>query len=150
MTQPIHESITFVDDDTQSILSYKKEDNRRRLYALTISKHAKREYVTEGEIFETLKVLKERLNTLKVNMARYEIGGKYHQLHGHLIVTVGEFFKYKENNSINGFFLKWKPLNNIDGWVSYINKDVCNKYEQDEVFTLNHYRNTYSFVDTLA
>lgn len=114
-------------------------------YFLTIRKHNVLHYVSEENIASVMTELQKRL-PFKVIDVVYEIDHKYDQLHSHVIIKSHKWINYKNNTSINGFRVYWKPIINGVPVKSYMHKDSCNKYEQEQILITNYYRHNYGFV----
>lgn len=121
-------------------------------YGVTISKHQKLDYVDKSDLDTVIVELKQRLNTFNPLIVRYENSGKYGQLHCHIYGSIKEYFRYKNNNSILGYRIQWDRLKTQKDkfeWVKYINKEVNNKYRQDQILMENLYKYKYGFTDSI-
>lgn len=119
-------------------------------YALTISKHQKKDYVDKSDLDATIVSLKWTLTDLTFVEYTYENSGKYQQLHIHAIVQTKKPVFFKKNNSLNGFRLQWKKLYNqkhIKGWRAYCRKEVDCKARQEQIFEENYYNHNCFFTD---
>ncbi len=114
-------------------------------YFLTIRKHNVKDYVSERNISDILVELQRRLS-LKIIDVVYEVENKYAQLHCHVIVKTVSSVYYKKHSSINGFRVYWRPVVNRAKVLSYMHKDSCNKYEQEQIIVENYYRHNYGFI----
>ncbi len=111
-----------------------------KLYMLTISKHQKLSYVLPCDIYSVLQSLKADITSLIILDQSLETTGLYSQLHFHGLVSINEFFKFKNFKTINGFQLSWKTINNLCGALNYIYKDTHKKdHVQDQIIALNTY-----------
>ncbi len=116
-------------------------------YFLTIRKHNVKDYVSERNIKDITSELKNKL-TLEICDLVYEIDDRYNQLHSHVIVKSNRSIYYKDNTSTKGFRIYWKPIptrRDRERIVSYMHKDSCNKYEQEQIIITNYYRHNYGF-----
>lgn len=129
----------FKDTHTQHGMTYN--------YMLTISKHRKKDYVTEGELLLVLKTLKQQLNTLEVICMSFENSGLYEQLHFHAVVTLKKQVYYKKYNSLLGFRLQWSPITDcyekgeqvggMRGAIAYVTKQAYSKESQEAILVAN-------------
>lgn len=113
-------------------------------YFLTIAKHQVKDYVSEFNIACVIHELKRRLSFKVIDIV-YEIDRKYDQLHCHVLIRSHRFINYKNNTSIIGFRVYWLPVKGDKGVISYMHKDSCNKYEQEQILLTNYYRHHYGF-----
>ncbi len=108
-------------------------------YIITIRKHQVKDYVVESDIDAVVSYLKLKHDSLKVLNHAYEIGHKYNQLHFHAMISLCHAIRYSDNSKHNGFFIHWKRIYNECNAVKYILKDSPNRYEQEQILTINKY-----------
>lgn len=116
-------------------------------YFLTIRAHNVKVYVSEREIEDIVSELKARLD-IHISDLTYEIDKKYNQLHSHLMIRSRKNVYYKDNSSIRGFRVYWKPIccsTDRSTVLLYIHKDSSNKYEQEQIIQTNYYNHHYGF-----
>lgn len=113
-------------------------------YFLTIAKHQVKDYVSECQITDVINELKLNL-PFKVISIVYEISRKYDQLHSHVLIKSNRYINYKLYTSIKGFRVYWLAVKDRKPVISYMNKDSCNKYEQEQILITNYYRHNYGF-----
>ncbi len=117
-----------------------------REYFLTIRKHQVKDYVSEEDLVSILNTLERRLPLIVTDVV-YEIDPKYLQLHSHIILKTPYSVYYKQHSSINGFRVYWRKVEDLKPTYSYMHKDSCNKYEQEQIIISNYYRHNYGFAD---
>lgn len=123
--------------------------NGMHTYLLTISKHQKKDYVDKSDLNAIIVTLKWKHPSLTFTEYSYENTGKYRQLHFHGLCRVNGKIMYKDNNSINGYRLQWKPVWDTAGAIKYITKDTQgNKYRQEQILVENYYNHNYGFIST--
>ena len=115
-------------------------------YFLTIRKHQVKDYVSEDDLVNILNTLERRLPLIVTDVV-YEIDSKYEQLHSHIILKTPLSVYYKQHSSINGFRVYWRKVVDLKPTYSYMHKDSCNKYEQEQIIITNYYRHNYGFAD---
>ncbi len=121
--------------------------NNLRFYLLTIRKHQVKDYVDKSMLDQIVGSLKLKHDTLHVLNHCYETFCKYEQLHFHGIVNISHNIYYKDNNSVDGYQIRWAPIYNMKGALKYIIKEAYNKYEQEYIHVINYYRYHYGFVN---
>lgn len=119
-------------------------------YAVTISKHQKKDYVDKSEIENVLSILIRNNDGKKLSFGPvvYENSGQYSQLHLHGVCTSVTSIYFKENCSIDGFRIQWKRIHSrvdYDKWIDYITKEVRNQFDQNDVLICNFYNYNYAF-----
>ncbi len=115
-----------------------------REYFLTIAKHQVKDYVSEHNLKEIISELHHKL-PFKVISVVYEMSNKYSQLHSHVLIKSRKYINYKQLTSIKGFRVYWLSVENREPIMSYMKKDSCNKYEQEQLLVTNYYRHHYGF-----
>lgn len=128
-------------------LPYKNFTNEERIgepmdksYFITIRKHRVKDFVDVQEIMNILEKLYTVIPSLRLGINIFEIDKKYNQLHYHAIVKMeNKYFNYKTASSFNGFRIYWSPIYSHCGLKKYIQKDVHNKYQQEEIINNNFY-----------
>lgn len=119
-------------------------ETRQYYYMVTVRKHQVKDFVTVQHLDTILDLAIKGLNAT-VEHVVYEIETTFNQLHLHCIVKTKFRVCYRARCKLSGFRIYWKPVFSMEGCVSYIHKDVCNKYDQEQIVILNHYNNKYMF-----
>ena len=126
----------------ERISRYHTNSNIRNIpkgYFLTIRKHQVKDYVDVQDIMNIIDHLITKFPSFTMGINSFEIDKTYNQLHFHAIVAIRESFLYKTNSSYGGFRLYWRPLYNKTDLISYITKDLYNKFQQDKIIIDNYY-----------
>lgn len=130
------------------MLPYNKFTNEVRIgdiidhmsYFITIRKHRVKEYVDVDDIINIIEYLYTKIPSLRLGIYSFEIDKKYRQLYFHGLVQMKkQYFNYKSVVSHNGFRIYWKPVYHHYGLKKYINKDIHNKYKQEEIISDNYF-----------
>ncbi len=125
----------------------RQRTQRELIYMVTIRKHQVKDFVSKYELTSILQRLCTNL-TWRINSVTnvvYELA-KHNQLHLHCILTCCRSFQKWRYNKIDGFFIHFKNVYNLDGAVSYLQKQVRCRASQDEVFTINFFSHHYGFI----
>ncbi len=115
-------------------------------YFVTIHSKQKKNYVDKRDIDHCISLLHESLPNITIIKKVYETSGKYNQLHSHLIIKSDKRVQYIKNSLIHDFRLYWKPVFKLHNLISYLEKDVHNPYEQEQILATNQYK-LYAFRD---
>ncbi len=115
-------------------------------YFITIQKQQKRDEVTSAELDTVYKQLNDQIPDLEIISSVYELGGKYYQLHSHIIVSTFKDIYFKKYSKFGNFRVWWTPVFNRKSLDKYLFKQCTNKYEQELIHAINHYRHHYGFV----
>ncbi len=118
---------------------------QRLHYFITIQKFQKLDYVSPAELDTVERFLRDDIKDLQILSKVYELGGKYYQLHTHLIISTFHDIYFKKYSKYGNFRVWWKPVYNERTLNQYFQKQSTNKYEQEYLHALNHYRNHYGF-----
>lgn len=113
-------------------------------YFVTIQKSQVKDYVTEDELNNVFNILKAKNPKMVEIHIVYELGKKYRQLHIHAVVATNKPIFFRDNCKINGFRLFWKNVYS-NAVHEYMQKDVCNSYQQEELFIENYSNHHYLF-----
>lgn len=135
-------SETTMKTDAIDICTSNAQIAKKYCYAITISKHQKKDYVDKSELNDVLTILKQRNTTLNIHSYVYENSGKYKQLHFHGTGQATVPIYYKKNCSINGFRIEWKLMKSATDrarWSKYISKEAYNRYAQEHILEENYY-----------
>ncbi len=119
---------------------------QRLLYFITIEKAQKKDYVTPSELDTVLAELNEKIPDLQIISSVYELGGKYYQLHSHIIVSTFLDIYFKKYSKFGNFRVWWKAVYNKPCLNRYMLKQCHNSHEQENLLMINHYRHQYGFV----
>lgn len=114
-------------------------------YFITIQKQQKTQHTTINELNFILHLLLHKIPDIRIKHCTYELGSKYSQLHSHLIISTYKNVYFKDYSKFGSFRVWWKPVYNQLGLEKYITKDAFDKYTQEQILIINHYRNTYGF-----
>ncbi len=123
---------------------YKKE--KKTKYLLTIEKSQVKDHVFKHDLDELLFYLECEISSFICHEWVYELGSTYSQLHLHAIVEVDYKFRWKPYNYRDGYRIHWQQIYDQEGAKRYLYKQAYTKGAQEEILTLNDYRD-YSFTD---
>ncbi len=118
---------------------------RRYTYMVTIHRSQVLEYVTPDELIDVLNSLIGVIGG-RVDNVVFETGGRYRQLHMHLIYHLNYRLRFKDYSRIGKFRIYWKAVYDIEGVREYLHKDAHNGYMQDQIIDDNYYQNNYGFI----
>ncbi len=120
------------------------KDNYKHFF-VTIQRAQKKEYVDSNDLLMVKRELKSRFPSMQIYKSILELGSVYQQLHIHLLLRLSEYFLFKEHTNISGFRLFWRPIKNLPGINSYLEKDTL-QYTQQDIKNLNYYNHFYGFI----
>ncbi len=115
-------------------------------YMVTIAKHQVKDYVHKSNLVKVVSHLKLKHDSLHVIKYCYELSKCYSQLHFHGIFRLSHRITYKDNNSVLGFRVQWKPVYDWQGAIDYIDKECYNQFSLDQILSTNYYRHHYGFI----
>ncbi len=100
-------------------------------YLLTISSQQKKLQISKKDLQDIILWLKMNIPSLNFIEERYEVSGKYTQLHFHGIVSVSSRFQYRAfaqwgdlEHTNKTYRVHWSKMYNYNGALKYIDKDV--------------------------
>lgn len=121
---------------------------RQYTYMVTIRKHQVLDFVTTCElqsILDRLIIKDLGWTSCYCDNIVFEVDSKYKQLHLHCIMHSSRNFKYSKYTQRLGFRIHFREVYNFDGAVGYLNKQVSNRFEQDQLISENYYLHHYGF-----
>jgi len=112
---------------------------------VSIHKHQVKDFVQEIDLKRVIHELKLRVPKMHTLSLRYELGGKYRQLHAHFIAKVHKDFRYGKYSKFNGYRIHWLIVNRMEGIVRYINKETRTYDEKQHLMWDNMANHSYLF-----
>ncbi len=111
------------------------------LYMVTIHKSKVKDYVSEEELREILRILFSK--DIKILDYTFECHGVYRQLHCHAIVMLPNDTWY--SSKVKGYRLYWKKVFDCGKALKYLHKQAYSNITQERILQENQYKK-YRFI----